>query len=167
MLVGVETADHVARTVAHIAATLAGQGFGEILLVDADLTHKTLSQQFERSRAAGLAEILSRGEPWQRHVQSTSRPQLHLLPAGQDRVARVATLAPQLAAVVNEMKQFYSFVLTDGGAATELVAQTFGRYHDATYLLVPLARAGEDQVHRAVSKLRATGHRLLGCIAAA
>lgn len=54
----------------------------QVLLIDADLRTKRLSQYFENPSAPGLAEVLSGSARYEDVMQSTENPNLHVLTAG-------------------------------------------------------------------------------------
>jgi Mrp family chromosome partitioning ATPase len=164
LLTGVGPASETHEVILHAAAILAEAG-EPILVIDGDVARRTLSSQLECSSGTGLAE-LARGEtPDADPIQATTFDNLSVLPIGKVRLPDPATVANRLAALVQSLEESYRFVIIDGGRTSDLAPAALARLCDATYFVVRLGETEATTAQAALRDFRATGARLLGCIA--
>ena len=76
-----------------------------------------------------------------------------------------AAVANRLASLVQSLEEEFRLVILDGGRTTDRAAAPLARLCDATYFVVHLGDTESSQAQRALRDFRATGARLLGCIA--
>jgi Mrp family chromosome partitioning ATPase len=135
---------------------------GPVLMVDANRAHAPLTIQLQRSGAPGLEELL-RGE--RASVLPTAREKLCFLPTGNRATDAGGETLTALGSHLAKWRSEYPIVLIDGGDALSESACSLARLCDATYLLVGLGTATTEAAREATRRFRATGGRLLGCIA--
>jgi len=141
---------------------------GDVLLVDADLARRRLSQALGWGERPGLIECLLSQRPDRGLCQSIGLTHLWVLPAGQmagDRLMeRMAAGAPGAMGWA-ELVASFGAVLLCGGSTDDPWAGALAQLADATYVVVELGCVDEPTAQAAVSRLRQQGARVLGCIA--
>jgi Mrp family chromosome partitioning ATPase len=151
------------QTLVHAGTLLAERRHADVLLVDADLSHRALTQALDAQGQPGLAEALLRHDSGL--CLQLATPYLQFLPAGLQPQLDAAAAESPLEALFQTLGQQYGVVLIDGGQAGGPFASTLARQADATYLVVELGAVEAPQAQEALRDLRAAGARVLGCIA--
>jgi capsular exopolysaccharide synthesis family protein len=104
-------------TLSNLAATLA-QGNRRVILVDCDLRRPSLHAMFGAANEVGLTTVLAEGLPVERALQSTSVPNLALLPAGPACDNPWALLrSTSMEGLVRRLRQMADFILIDTPSA--------------------------------------------------
>lgn len=164
IFVHVDASDRIGSIVAQAGLMLEERDIGSILLVDANLISRTLTDEFTRISRVGLAEVLSDQESWKASVVQTSHNRLHLLPAGSMEISDTEAAASEFSKLMDQLKQRYQFVLVDAGDSQLPLAAALGRYCDLSYLLISLGQTEIDKAEAAVDRIRTTGSHFVGCI---
>lgn len=140
---------------------------GQVLLVDAELRHRRLSQALGYGDRPGLVECLLGRMPGRGLCRPTGLAHLWLLPAGQGAgQARAFVAASDLvAAGWAEAVAAFQTVLVCGAAADDPWASALAPLADAAYVVAELGRVDAPAAQAALARLRAHGARVLGCIA--
>ncbi|MDB5311673.1 MAG: cpsD [Gemmataceae bacterium] len=100
----------------NLAVTIAREAGPRVLVVDANLDRPAVAQRFALKKAVpGLAEVLAQQVPLAWAVQPSAVPNLQLLPAGGATAGVAATLSQDLPKLVDQLRQWYDWVLVDGG----------------------------------------------------
>ncbi len=155
-----ENVDHVV----YLAACLADDEQGEILIIDADFSSQATSRKFELADSAGLSEILDQKTDWRQAVRRSSIDRLSVLPAGRQAVGNLSAAAAGFSVLIHDLRQTFRFILVDAGSTRGPVAGTLTRYCDMTYALLDPEQSDLDVAAQAVSRLRTLGGRLVGAI---
>jgi Mrp family chromosome partitioning ATPase len=160
---GAEGATH--ETTLYAATALAERAEGRVLVVDADLARRTLSQELDYRKAPGLGELL-RGDmsAVERH-QPTTVEKLMFLPAGGAAEADIAAAGARLEEVLEQLSEGFSLVLIDGGRTVDPGASTLARQADVTYFVVQLGTVAASEAQASLRDFRAAGARVVGCVA--
>lgn len=105
--------DGKSLTTSNLAIALA-LGGARVLLIDADLRKGVQHQRFNVTAAAGLTEFLRGSEPWTALVQTTSTPNLTLMPRGATTGhSGELLLQPITKQFLDEAKAAYDYVIID------------------------------------------------------
>lgn len=152
-------AAHYAYLVAHVAGK-------RVLLIDADTarTNVGLSEPFgERD---GFAELLEQDLPLEQVVLATEEPNLHFLPAGQDRVHHVEALgAGRLRPVFERCADRYQAVVVDIAPVLKVPeAPLIAAACDGVVLVVRAHETRREIVRRAMTELNFAKCRILGTV---
>lgn len=135
----------------------------EVLLVDADLKHRRLSQALGYGDQPGLVECLLGRSPGRDLCRPSGLAHLWVLPGGQFVDAR--PLVGVAVAGWSELVDSFGAVLLCGGTTDDPWATALAGLADAAYVVVELGRVDEWAARAAVGRLREQGARVLGCIA--
>jgi Mrp family chromosome partitioning ATPase len=129
--------------VLNLAATLARDPNGTVLVVDAATGDPTLAKKLAAADAPGLAEVITQKVPLAWAVQPTPAARLHVLAAGDG-----TNHSAEIGKLVEQLKQWFDWVLVDGGPwgrradRTQLAAAA-----DATYAVARLTDLERPEFH--------------------
>jgi Mrp family chromosome partitioning ATPase len=165
LLVGVGPRSSTHEVLVHVAALLAEKHAQRVLLIDADLARRSLSEGLEQGQASGLAEALRSNKPVRDRFQATALAGVSLLPAGRRQAGEPMAEATQLEEILREAADAFSLVLVDGGRTVDDAAAALARLTDAVYFVVQLGEVEASEAQRALRDFRAVSARVLGCIA--
>jgi Mrp family chromosome partitioning ATPase len=85
-----------------------------VLVVETDVEHAVLAEDFGLEPGPGLIDCLVNGEPLQNASRPTFMPNLHIVPAGSAQNVRGRPLrSSQTAVLVDAMRQSYDLVILD------------------------------------------------------
>lgn len=148
-----------------VAVLLAEQLRKQVLLVDGDTARCRLSTGMQCGQNSGLSELLQGGETHETCCVPTATRDLSFLPAGQLRHCDVSTSGSAFEDLLGQLTSENDCVLIEVGSAGSSNAAALARQVDATYLVVELGAVETVAARKALNDLRATGARVLGCIA--
>jgi Mrp family chromosome partitioning ATPase len=138
---------------------------GEVLVIDANLARRSLTDGMQAGAEQGLGELLRGNTPPRERCRPTAFSRVSFLPAGQLRHVDPSTAGQRLEEIVRQLASEFSLVLVDGGRAGDLAATTLARLCDATYFVVRLGTVEANEAQAALRDYRTVGARVLGCIA--
>ncbi len=131
-----------------------------VLLIDGDLRAPRLQEVFKLRKSKGLADLLLEKELWVlKNIVMSGAPNLHILPAGRERMNEAFSFTPAHTARMIELlrgvRQEFDVILIDTPPILYLQdARVIGRLCDAAILV---ARAG----HTTAEQVRACHSRML------
>ncbi|CAN5292609.1 hypothetical protein BH11PLA2_BH11PLA2_50140 [soil metagenome] len=108
--------DHGTTTVLiNLAVTLAKEPGQRVLVLDADFERPTAARKLGLSDLPGLGDVLSQTMPLAWVIQPTAVAKLQVLSAGKLTTENHATLAVDLPRVLAQLRQWFDWILVDGG----------------------------------------------------
>lgn len=160
---GPEANSLIDETCARVATSLSERTNGRALLIDADNKGQALTIASGVAGQPGVSDVVAGGVDWKSTVFGGSATGLDFIGAGsrQDLGEHAKPLLRQL---VVGLKREYQFICVSAGASSELSSQCWNDVGDGTYLLVSLKNSNQSLAKAAVSELRVSGGRLLGCV---
>jgi Mrp family chromosome partitioning ATPase len=165
LFVGVGSQSTASQTLLYVAPLLSSRLSGEVLLVDADVPRRLLTEGLELGRQAGLTDALSPAGSNPQATITTSFDKLHVLPAGGGRHVDLSAAGPGLELLLERLAGQFACVLIDGGSTCDLASSALARVADAAYFVVKLGTVEVNTAQAALRDFRAAGARVLGCIA--
>ena len=138
----------------HVAKELADAG-ENVLLIDADLKRRRMSQHLRLDRELGLADLLQ----GRASVRSAARPDprfnVSVLPAGLSASPRAEATAKRALTQTFEEARRYGRIVVEGGEFDDLAAR-LGLYElaDEMVVLAPQGGARSQEIEEAVEELR-------------
>ena len=99
----------------NLAITLANEGKGRVLVVDANLKRPAVAAKLGLKPGPGLTEVLSSRTPLTIAMQPTAVARLDALPAGEAADAAAVALGHEFPRVLTLLRHWYDFILVDGG----------------------------------------------------
>lgn len=103
----------------NVAASLTQDLGMRVLVVDADFARSSLARRLGVPETPGLAEVLGQTIPLAWALQPTSIDNLHVLTAGHLTAAAEQSLANDLPRLVTQVRQWFDWVIVDGGVWAE------------------------------------------------
>ncbi len=139
-----------------------------ILLIDVSRTSRPLSGLLGVDLAAGFREVIRTELNWRQLVRPTSHPLVEVLPAGVIKLNSSTGNEYELAVrrLMSEVAQTYGGILTCADSAYDPETALVGMCSSGGFLTIDFQRTSRGLAQAAAKQLQATGHRLLGCIAA-
>ena len=161
--------DAEAGMLASLAATVAGQTTGEVLVVDANLPAPALTEYLGVEAAAGLSDVLRGAAAWKEVVCRSSVARLSLLPGstrcGADGERVQSEHDPSsFAPLIRELREVYDVVLIDAPSLAHEEAARLAHHCDGVYLAVRLGHTPRRAVDEAVRVVGDCGGRVQGSI---
>lgn len=156
----------VSAVAANLATTLSRLGQGDVLLVDANLSHPSVHETFETRLSPGLAETLSNGSNNGGAVIPSQVHNLHILSAGipKQNYSEIMN-TDQLRKLLNSWKKSYRFIVIDLPAVNEASwAIRIAHLCDGVCLVVEAERSRWEVVDRAREQLVKSDINLLGVV---
>jgi len=163
LFVGTEENPHVDETCARVASAIASRNIGDVLLIDADVDGKRLTQASGLAGQSGFLECVNRSQNWRQKVVSRDESSFGFLPVGECAMDRW-NAKQLLINSVAEMKQDYQFVCVSAGSAHSPHAKLWYDVCEGSYLVVSLKTSNETFAKSSVRELQAGDARLLGCV---
>jgi Mrp family chromosome partitioning ATPase len=162
-IVSVEHQPHLTDVALRTAMSLCRSG-KQVLLIDAALADKQLTNGLLMPVEFGLSEVLKGRIPWQQAVRATATPGLCVLPAGRLTPPRLADDDHRLKDVLKELTSQWDLVLLDGGSLAETSARYVAAAARNVYLVVRLGETDAAAAEKAVRALTAPEIAVRGCI---
>ncbi|HUR52609.1 MAG TPA: hypothetical protein VMZ71_00630 [Gemmataceae bacterium] len=130
----------------NLGVTLAAEKNARVLVVDANVTRPGVAAKLGLKPAPGLAEVLAHQLPLTWALQSTAAPNLQALAAGASQASTPTTLGHDLPKLVGQLRQWFDWVLIDGGV-WGVVPERDGACPaaDAVYLVTREADVGRSE----------------------
>jgi protein-tyrosine kinase len=148
------------------AELLAAQVSGTVCLLDANLRHPGLHEQFAVENHFGLADALQGTEPLLNYARSMSRTNLWLVSGGSSPEAALPLLSSdRMRQRISELRSAVDYVLIDASAmnisndATVLAASA-----DGVVMVLKANSSRRETVRKAVQDMQAAHVRVLGAV---
>ena len=130
----------------NLAVTLAAEKNTRVLVIDANVTRPGVAHKLALKAAPGLVEVLAHQLPLTWALQPTAAPNLQALAAGAVLASTPTTIGLDLPKLVNQLRQWFDWVLVDGGV-WGVVPERDGTCPsaDAVYLVTREADVGRSE----------------------
>ncbi len=155
---------HCAQTLGQLAVLLSRHEGLHVLVVDADLTRRSLSSNFRLEDSAGLSDVCMQRAAWDEVIVPTSYSKMCILPAGRISPNAADLSLDVVPALVECWKSVFDVILVDVGDVQADFAQAIFPACDANYLLVRLGKTDREIVDNVVAALTDENIELSGCI---
>ena len=150
---------------ARTAETLAAHVSGNVYLVDANLRHPSLHQEFGLENQEGFVDALQRGESPRSFARQLSRPNLWLITAGSAPESFDATLGSSRVRQMLTDLRASGHVLVDTPAVNASnVAASLGAAADGLVLVLRANSSRREPNRKIVQDLQAAKVRILGAV---
>jgi Mrp family chromosome partitioning ATPase len=146
-------------TVANLAVTRAADGYGRILVIEAERGLGSSAERFGIPPVPGLRELLARTIPLGMALHRTGVEGVYLVPAGKTEVG--TDEAVRLPALLDQLRGRFEWILVDAPVWGTFPLTDWARASDGVYLVLradewdsPHADMAHDGITRAGGKLR-------------
>jgi protein-tyrosine kinase len=148
------------------AELLAAQVTGSVCLLDANLRHPGLHEQFAVENQFGLSDALQGSEPLLNYARSMSRPNLWLISSGSSPEAALPLLgSDRMRQMIAELRSGVDYVIIDASSmnvsndATVLASSA-----DGVVMVLKANSSRRETVRKAVQDMQAANIRVLGAV---
>jgi Mrp family chromosome partitioning ATPase len=146
-------------TVANLAVTRSADGFGRVLVIEAERGIGSAAERFGIPPVPGLRELLARTIPLGMGLHRTGVEGVYLVPAGKTEVG--TDEAARLPALLDQLRGRFEWILVDAPVWGTFPLTDWARASDGVYLVLrpdewdsPHADMAHDGITRAGGKLR-------------
>jgi Mrp family chromosome partitioning ATPase len=146
-------------TVANLAVTRAADGFGRVLVIEAERGPGSAAGRFGIPPVPGLRELLARTVPLGLALHRTGVEGVYLVPAGQTNVG--TDEAARLPALLDQLRGRFEWILVDAPVWGTFPLTDWANVSDGVYLVLrpdewdsPHADLAHDGIMRAGGKIR-------------
>lgn len=146
-------------TVANLAVTRAADGFGRVLVIEAERGPGSAAERFGIPPVPGLRELLARTVPLGMGLHRTGVEGVYLVPAGKTDVG--SDEAARLPALLDQLRGRFEWIVVDAPVWGTFPLTDWARASDGVYLVLrpdewdsPHADVAHDGITRAGGKLR-------------
>lgn len=148
----------------NLAITLARESSPRVVVVDANAERPAVALRFALPRdVQGLSDVLAQRIPLAWAVQASTIPNLQILPHG---TAAAATVAQDLPKLIDQLRQWYDWVIVDGGVwGSSPERDGIASTADAVYLVSREADVARSEFAAPRSHVKEAGAVLRGYIA--
>lgn len=152
-------------TASNLAIVYAQLG-KRVLLMDCDMRKPTVHFTFQLAGQTGLSTILAKRTTFDRSVQMTKVPKLHLLAAGPIPPNPSELLAsPMMRQLLDEVKGKYDLIILDAPPLMHVAdSRLLASETDGTILVVGCDNSNRDLVLKAKEQLVLSGAHMLGIV---
>lgn len=152
-------------TASNLAVVYAQLG-KSVLLMDCDMRKPTIHSTFNLSVQHGLSTVLAKRTSFDRAIQSTQVPKLHLMPAGPIPPNPSELLAsPMMRQLLADVKDRYDYVILDAPPLMQVAdSRLLTSEVDGTILVISCDNSNRDFVLQAKEQLVLTGAHILGLV---
>ena len=127
-------------TVANLAVTRAADGFGRVLVVEAERGPGSAAERFGIPPVPGLRELLARTVPLGLGLHRTGVEGVYLVPAGKSEVG--TDEAARLPALLDQLRGRFEWILVDAPVWGTFPLADWARASDGVYLVLAAGRVG-------------------------
>jgi Mrp family chromosome partitioning ATPase len=149
----------------NFAVSLVTQHAHRVLAVDANFARPGLARLLACAEAPGLADVLGQSIPLAWALQPTPLPNLHVLSTGAVNDGTEEALAADLPRLVAQLRQWFDWVVIDGGVWAELPGgDGTGAAADGVYLVTREADMERDEFTGLRAEITAAGGPVRGYV---
>ena len=165
-VIGCHRHEGVSTVTANLAATLSRHDNGQILLVDANISHPSVHRIFKANLSPGLVDILANGQSDGDTIQSLPGQNLHVLSAGTTNGNLSETFnSDGFTKLLTSIKNRYRFVVIDVPALSNAsFAARLASLCDGVILVVEAEQLRWEVAQRAKEQLVKSNANVLGVV---
>jgi Mrp family chromosome partitioning ATPase len=149
-------------TVANLAVTRAIDGYGRVLVIEAERTPGSSAERFGVPPVPGLKELLARTVPLSMALHRTSVEGVYLLPAGSTSVG--TDEAARLPSLLDQLRARFDWVLVDAPVWGTHALGGWVQASDGVYLVLRPDEWDSAQADMAHEGIARAGGKLRGCV---
>jgi len=149
-------------TVANLAVTRAADGYGRVLVIEAERGVGSAAERFGIPPVPGLRELLARTIPLGMALHRTGVEGVYLVPAGKTEVG--TDEAVRLPALLDQLRGRFEWILVDAPVWGSAPLTDWARASDGVYLVLRPDEWDSPHADMAHDGIARAGGRLRGCV---
>ena len=153
------------ETILPLAEALIAESGRRAILVDANLHHPDLTQQWQFTSRKGIFDVLTGEADWWEAMQETGLPKLSILLNNGLPPHAIVSQPLAFSELLEKLKREYRLVLIDAASLAHAESIPMVRHCQGVYLVVRLGYSNRRTVREARQVIAQAGGNLLGCIA--
>lgn len=155
----------VYQPAAMTAIQLAEQTDSDVLLIDASLETRALSEKLAQKGAPGLTEALQAPKKWAASCHCWRRENLFFMPAGSAPVTSFSASGRAFVRLLDFLQPRYEFIVIDGGEIKDPFLPHIAKVCYGAMLVIRLAGTQMKEATASMQAFRSLGARVVGCLA--
>lgn len=164
LLVSGQSSKQVYQPAAVAAEQIARQSSGDVLLIDANLEARMLTEKICDQQQAGLSDALQNPKKWGASCHCWRRENLFIMPVGGAAVTSYKASGRAFARLLNTLESKYEHILVDGGCVRDPFVKHLAKVCYGSIFVIKLAVTNLDEAKAGVESLNSFGARVLGCL---
>lgn len=154
------------ETILPLAEALIAESGRRTILVDANLRHPALTNEWRVTSRKGIFDVLTGDADWWDAVQETGLPKLSILwNNGLPRENAIVAQPLAFSELLENLKREYRLVLVDAASLSRDESIPMVHCCEGVYLVVRLGHSTRRTVKESRKVIAEAGGKLLGCIA--
>jgi len=163
---GTESGNGCSWVCARVGEVLASQVSGSVCLVDANLRHPGLHEQFSVENHHGLSDALTKSGSIRGFASNLSRPNLWMVSCGSNPEEGQALLSSERMRLrMAELRSAFDYLLVDVTAMSDATdAVVLGSSVDGVVLVLKANASRRESARKAMEELQNANARVLGAV---
>ena len=149
-------------TVANLAATRAADGYGRVLVIEAERGSGSSAERFGVPPVPGVRELLTRAVPLTLAIHRTAVEGVYLMPAGKATIG--TDEMSRLPAILDQLRARFDWILMDAPPWGTYALNDWVAASDSVYLVIRPEEWDSPHADVAHEGIARAGGRLRGCV---
>lgn len=141
--------------------------YSKVLVIDADIKNKTLTNTMAQKESEGLTDIISENNisNIENLIQETNIENISILPAGKTKIGEETFLTETISKVIEELKKKYDMILIDSSSINEnILPISLTSIAEATVLIAQAGKVRQEDIIKAKTEIENVGGKIAGIV---
>ncbi len=141
--------------------------YSKVLVIDADIKNKTLTNTMAQKESEGLTDIISENNIGniENLIQETNIENISILPAGKTKIGEEAFLTETITNVIEELKKKYDIILIDSSSINEnILPIRLTSVAEETVLVAKSGKVRQEDIIKAKTEIENVGGKIAGIV---
>lgn len=141
--------------------------YSKVLVIDADIKNKTLTNAMAQKESKGLTKIISQNNIGniENLIQETNIENISILPAGKTKIGEETFLTETISNVIEELKKKYDMILIDSSSINEnILPISLTSVAEATVLIAQAGKVRQEDIIKAKTEIENVGGKIAGIV---
>ncbi len=141
--------------------------YSKVLVIDADIKNKTLTNTMAQKESEGLTDIISENNisNIENLIQETNIENISILPAGKTKIGEETFLTETISNVIEELKKKYDMILIDSSSINEnILPISLTSIAEATVLIAQAGKVRQEDIIKAKTEIENVGGKIAGIV---
>ena len=141
--------------------------YSKVLVIDADIKNKTLTNTMAQKESEGLTDIISENNIGniENLIQETNIENISILPEGKTKIGEETFLTETISNVIEELKKKYDMILIDSSSINEnILPISLTSVAEATVLIAQAGKVRQEDIIKAKTEIENVGGKIAGIV---
>ena len=141
--------------------------YSKVLVIDADIKNKTLTNTMTQKESEGLTDIISENNIGniENLIQETNIENISILPAGKTKIGEETFLTETISNVIEGLKKKYDMILIDSSSINEnILPISLTSVAEATVLIAQAGKVRQEDIIKAKTEIENVGGKIAGIV---